>query len=37
LWGAVAPGSAAAPASDLVTNCSTYVLERDADGWRFGS
>ena len=37
LWGAIAPGSAAAPASDLVTNCSTYVLERDADGWRFGS
>jgi probable phosphoglycerate mutase len=34
LWGAIAPGSAAAPASDLVTNCSTYVLECDADGWR---
>jgi probable phosphoglycerate mutase len=37
LWGSIAPGSAVAPASDLVTNCSTFVLERDADGWRFGS
>ncbi len=37
LWGALAPGSPVAPASDLVTNCSTYVLERDADGWRLGS
>lgn len=37
LWGAVAPGSPAAPASDQVANCSTYVLERDADGWRVGA
>lgn len=37
LWGAIAPGSPAAPASDLVTNGSSYLLERDADGWRFGS
>ncbi len=36
LWGAVAPGSPAAPASDLVTHCSTQLLERDADGWRIG-
>jgi probable phosphoglycerate mutase len=36
LWGAIAPGSRLAPASDLVTNGSTYVLERDADGWRIG-
>lgn len=36
LWGALAPGSPTAPASDLVTNCSSYVLERDADGWRVG-
>jgi broad specificity phosphatase PhoE len=36
LWGAIAPGSSLAPASDLVINCSTYVLERDADGWLIG-
>jgi broad specificity phosphatase PhoE len=34
LWGAVAPGSPAAPAKDGVANGSTYVFERDADGWR---
>ena len=34
LWGAIAPGSPDAPAADLVRNGSTYVLERDADGWR---
>jgi probable phosphoglycerate mutase len=34
LWGAVAPGSSAGPRSDGVGNCATYVLERDADGWR---
>ena len=34
LWGAIAPGSSDAPAHDLVRNGSTYVLERDADGWR---
>ncbi len=34
LWGAIAPGSPAAPASDGVTNCASYMLERDADGWR---
>ncbi len=34
LWGAIAPGSAEAPASDLVFNGSSYVFERDADGWR---
>jgi probable phosphoglycerate mutase len=34
LWGAVAPGSRSAPASDLVRNGSSYLLERDADGWR---
>jgi len=37
LWGAIAPGSPAAPAGDGVANCSTYVFERDADGWRAGS
>jgi probable phosphoglycerate mutase len=36
LWGAIAPGSPAAPVSDGVANCSTYVFERDADGWRVG-
>ena len=34
IWGHIAPGSAAAPASDGVANCSSYVFERDADGWR---
>jgi 2,3-bisphosphoglycerate-dependent phosphoglycerate mutase len=34
LWGAIAPGSPAAPASDLVLNGSSYAFERDADGWR---
>src|SRR3954451_3317606 len=37
LWGAIAPGSSAAPASDGVANCSTYVFERDSDGWRAGA
>jgi broad specificity phosphatase PhoE len=36
LWGAFAPGSPDAPASDLVLNCASYVFERDADGWRAG-
>lgn len=36
LWGAIAPGSSDAPASDLVPNCASYVFERDADGWRVG-
>jgi broad specificity phosphatase PhoE len=34
LWGAIAPGSSAAPPSDGVRNGSSYVFERDADGWR---
>jgi probable phosphoglycerate mutase len=34
LWGAIAPRSAEAPASDLVPNGSSYVFERGADGWR---
>jgi len=34
LWGAIAPGSPDAPASDLVLNGSSYVFERDGDGWR---
>lgn len=34
LWGLVAPGSAVAPKADGVPNCSTYVFERDGDGWR---
>jgi len=34
LWGAIAPGSPDAPASDLVLNGSSYVFERDSDGWR---
>ena len=38
LWGRIAPGSPLAPADDDdVPNCSTYVFERDADGWRVGS
>ena len=37
LWGAVAPGSPAAPGPDQIANCSTHVLERDADGWRIGA
>jgi broad specificity phosphatase PhoE len=36
LWGAIAPGSPRAPADEDVTNGSTYVFERDADGWRVG-
>jgi probable phosphoglycerate mutase len=36
LWGAIAPGSPAAPASDLVLNGSAYTFEKDADGWRPG-
>jgi 2,3-bisphosphoglycerate-dependent phosphoglycerate mutase len=36
LWGAIAPGSAAAPLPDGVANGSTYIFERDADGWRVG-
>ncbi len=34
LWGAIAPGSPDAPASDGVLNGSAYVFEHDADGWR---
>jgi 2,3-bisphosphoglycerate-dependent phosphoglycerate mutase len=34
LWGAIAPGSPDAPANDQVHNGSSYVFERDADGWR---
>src|SRR4029077_17982648 len=34
LWGAIAPGSPYAPSLDGVANGSTYVFERDADGWR---
>ena len=37
LWGLVAPGSPSAPVADGVANTSTYVFERDADGWRAGS
>ena len=37
LWGAIAPGSPEAPAGDGVANGSTYVFERDADGWRRGA
>jgi len=37
LWGAISPGSPAAPDPDRIANCSTYVLERDADGWRLGA
>jgi probable phosphoglycerate mutase len=33
LWGAIAPGSPSAPLEG-VANGSTYVFERDADGWR---
>jgi 2,3-bisphosphoglycerate-dependent phosphoglycerate mutase len=37
LMGRLAPGSPSAPADAYdVPNCSTYVLERDADGWRVG-
>jgi broad specificity phosphatase PhoE len=36
LWGAIAPGSTLAPDADGVLNCSTYVFEHDADGWRPG-
>jgi probable phosphoglycerate mutase len=36
LWGAIAPRSPQAPASDQVPNGSTYVFEHDADGWRLG-
>lgn len=35
LMGRLAPGSPSAPADAYdVPNCSTYLLERDADGWR---
>jgi 2,3-bisphosphoglycerate-dependent phosphoglycerate mutase len=34
VWGAIAPGSPDAPANDQVHNGSSYVFERDADGWR---
>lgn len=34
LWGAIAPGSPAAPGDDDVLNGSSYVFEHDADGWR---
>jgi broad specificity phosphatase PhoE len=34
LWGAIAPGSPKAPANEDVLNGSSYVFERDADGWR---
>jgi probable phosphoglycerate mutase len=37
LMGRLAPGSSSAPVDAYdVPNCSTYVLERDADGWRVG-
>jgi broad specificity phosphatase PhoE len=34
LWGAIAPGSPAAPDPDGIANGAAYVFERDADGWR---
>ncbi len=35
LMGRLAAGSPSAPKDAYdVPNCSTYVLERDADGWR---
>jgi broad specificity phosphatase PhoE len=34
LWGRIDPASAAAPTADSVANGSSYVFERDADGWR---
>jgi probable phosphoglycerate mutase len=34
LWGAIDPGSARAPGPGEVFNGSSYVFERDADGWR---
>ena len=37
LWGAIAPGSPAAPDPDRIANCSSYVFEHDADGWRVGA
>jgi 2,3-bisphosphoglycerate-dependent phosphoglycerate mutase len=37
LMGRLVPGSPFAPADAYdVPNCSTYLLERDADGWRVG-
>jgi 2,3-bisphosphoglycerate-dependent phosphoglycerate mutase len=37
LMGRLAPGSRLAPADAYdVPNCASYVLERDADGWRLG-
>lgn len=37
LMGRLEPGSPSAPTDAYdVPNCSTYVLERDADGWRVG-
>ena len=34
LWGAIDPGSPRAPRPGEVFNGSSYVFERDADGWR---
>jgi broad specificity phosphatase PhoE len=34
LWGAIAPGSSAAPRNDDVLNGAAYLFENDADGWR---
>lgn len=34
LWGAIAPGSAAAPADGDVVNGASFVFEHDGDGWR---
>lgn len=36
LWGALAPGSTDGRVTDLVPNGASYLLERDADGWRIG-
>lgn len=37
LWGAIAPGSAAAPEDGDVLNGAAYLFENDADGWRPGA
>ncbi|HEX3931735.1 MAG TPA: histidine phosphatase family protein [Nocardioides sp.] len=37
LWGAIAPGSAAAPEDGDVPNGAVYPFESDADGWRVGA
>jgi probable phosphoglycerate mutase len=34
LWGAISPGSPAAPRNDDVLNGAAYLFENDADGWR---